>query len=396
MPPERPRQKPERSGKPAKRPTPPATGERRTSSPSDRKPYDPESTGRRRSSSAKPGERPRRSTERKPSDKRSGADKWSRADRGTPTDRPRRSVGASRKQTDPPKAAPRKGWGSVARRGAGSLAEDQETASRIWRDAVKRARDEPPPGSRSRGEDWEPEVWREDRGPSTRPAKRKAEHEPTPEKRGLKPRKLAGEVVGELTAARGERRGSRLQARLSDAAGAFERGRYLDARRMLRPLAEEAPGAASVRELYGLTLYHLERWKDAARELEAFRSLSGSVEQHPVLADSYRALRRYKKVDELWEELRQASPGAELVAEGRIVAAGALADKGDVPGAIALLERAKLDLKRPKPHQLRLLYALADLYERAGDIPKARELFRRIMRSDPAFYDAADRAKALG
>jgi hypothetical protein len=63
-------------------------------------------------------------------------------------------------------------------------------------------------------------------------------------------------------------------------------------------------------------------------ELEAFRDLSGSTEQHPVLADCYRALGRHAKVVELWEELRNASPSAALVAEGRIVYAGSLADQG--------------------------------------------------------------------
>jgi tetratricopeptide (TPR) repeat protein len=278
----------------------------------------------------------------------------------------------------------------VARRGAANLGEDQATASRIWREAVKRARDEPAPTARPDG-GWEPEVWTEERPARTAAPKAKA----APERQGRKPRQLTAEVAGELTTARGEKRGTRLQTRLTEAAGAFERGRYIDARRMLKPLADEAPGAASVRELYGLTLYHLDRWREAARELEAFRSLTGSVEQHPVLADAYRALKRYKKVDELWEELRQASPGAELVAEGRIVAAGAKADRGDLQGAIALLEKAKLDLKRPRDHTLRLIYALADLYERVGDMPKARDLFGRIAERDRDFFDAADRARAL-
>jgi tetratricopeptide (TPR) repeat protein len=279
----------------------------------------------------------------------------------------------------------------VARRGAGNLGEDQETASRIWRDAVKRARDEPRP---VRDEKWEPEVWEQERpAKSSKAAPVRAAR---PEPKGRPPKRLGAEVADELTAARGEKRSIRLQSRLTDAAGAFERERYLDARRMLKPLADEAPGAASVRELYGLTLYHLDRWREAARELEAFRGLTGSVEQHPVLADAYRALGRYKKVDALWAELKEASPGAELVAEGRIVAAGSMADRGDLQGAIALIEGAKLDFKRPKAHHLRLIYALADLYERVGDIPKARDLFRRILASDGNFYDAADRARSLG
>jgi tetratricopeptide (TPR) repeat protein len=188
---------------------------------------------------------------------------------------------------------------------------------------------------------------------------------------------------------------ARFESRLKDASTAFRRERYEEARRILRQLAEQAPGAAPVRELYGLTLYRLGRWAQAKRELEAFRTQTGSTEQHPVLADCYRALGQYAEVEELWDELREASPSAELVAEGRIVAAGSLADQGDLPGAIALLERARLDVKRPKPHHLRLLYALADLYEQAGDIPRARDLFGRILRHDPAFFDAAERLKAL-
>ena len=53
-------------------------------------------------------------------------------------------------------------------------------------------------------------------------------------------------------------------------------------------------------ELFGLTLYRLGQWKDAADHLEAFRELSGSTEQHPVLADCYRALGRWNDVDAMW------------------------------------------------------------------------------------------------
>ena len=37
------------------------------------------------------------------------------------------------------------------------------------------------------------------------------------------------------------------------------------------------------------------RWKQAVKELEAFRELTDSTEQHPVLADCYRALHQYAK-----------------------------------------------------------------------------------------------------
>jgi hypothetical protein len=51
--------------------------------------------------------------------------------------------------------------------------------------------------------------------------------------------------------------------------------------------------------------------------------------------------------------------------------------------------------KSPRAHHLRRAYALADLFERAGDLPRARATFTWILRHDPAFADAAERAAAL-
>ncbi len=221
-----------------------------------------------------------------------------------------------------------------------------------------------------------------------------------PKPRRGRPPRSAGRGSGgadakaELVAALGASRGARANDRLREAAAAFERDRYEEARKLLRPLAEQAPGAFAVRELYGLTLYRLGRWKDAVRELEAFRDGTGSTEQHPVLADCYRALGRHREVEDLWEELREASPSADLVAEGRIVMAGSLADRGELRDAIALLDGPLP--KRPAVHHLRMTYALADLYERAGDVARARELFRWVASYEPDFVDAAERAAALG
>jgi tetratricopeptide (TPR) repeat protein len=202
---------------------------------------------------------------------------------------------------------------------------------------------------------------------------------------------LAEQLRKGLPAARRERATRRLQ----DAARVFGAERYGDAARMLKPLAEEAPGVAAVRELYGLTLYRQGKWRLAARELEAFRLLTGSTEQNPVLADCYRALRQWGKVDELWEELRATSPGAELVTEGRIVVAGALADRGDLAGGIRVLSRDWRFPKRVEEHHLRRAYALADLYERAGDVPQARDLFSRVRAADPDFGDVTGRLRSL-
>jgi tetratricopeptide (TPR) repeat protein len=180
-----------------------------------------------------------------------------------------------------------------------------------------------------------------------------------------------------------------------EAARAYDRERYGDAVKILRPLADQVPSSSAVRELYGLCLYRLGRWAAAIKELEAYRALSGEVDQHPVLADCYRALRRWKQADQLWTELRETSPSADLVSEGRIVAAGSLADRGDLRGGIALLEGGKPPKGTPKERHLRTWYALADLYERAGDVPRALSLFQRVVKADRDFADAAERAAAL-
>jgi tetratricopeptide (TPR) repeat protein len=204
-------------------------------------------------------------------------------------------------------------------------------------------------------------------------------------------------VKQELTGAVGARRVVKFEERLLAARGAFERERYGDTKRIIAKLAEEAPTASSVRELHGLTLYKLERWRQAAVELEAYKALSGSVDQNPVLADCYRALKKFPQAKVLWDELGEVSPGPEIVAEGRIVMAGSLADQGNLQAGIALLEKATNTVpKKVREYHLRTWYALADLYDRAGDVPKARQLFRRIVANVPGFADVDHRLGNLG
>jgi tetratricopeptide (TPR) repeat protein len=193
----------------------------------------------------------------------------------------------------------------------------------------------------------------------------------------------------------GGRRGPQLYAQLAEAADAFAHDRERAAVKLLEPLREAIPESPSVRELLGLSLYRLGRYRAAAKELEQYAALSRSVDQHPVRMDCERALGRHRQVEELWEELAAVSPSAELVTEGRIVRAGDLADQGRLDPAIRLLGRRAEAVKRPREHHLRLWYALADLEERAGNIPRARELFGRVERADRAFADVAERLVAL-
>jgi len=144
-----------------------------------------------------------------------------------------------------------------------------------------------------------------------------------------------------------------------------------------------------------LTLYRLGRWTAALGELEMFAELTGDVDQLPVAADCNRALGRHTEVRALWDELRHAGPAAPIMVEGRIVMAGSLADQDDVVGAIRLLEQGPVRAKQARDHHLRLWYALADLYERAGDHQRARRGFERIEQAEPGYVDVAERLDAL-
>ena len=205
----------------------------------------------------------------------------------------------------------------------------------------------------------------------------------------------APDPASELLRALGPERGRSAVRRFEAAARAFRAERFKEALPLLTRLARDAPEVADVRELHGLVLYRMGRFKAAMAELEYFRELSGSTEQHPVLADCHRALGRWADVEALWKELGAASPSAELVTEGRLVLAGAKADRGELPAAIRVLEQGWRLPSRPRAHHLRRAYALADLYERAGRSPRARELFRWVETHDPQLADVSQRVRAL-
>jgi tetratricopeptide (TPR) repeat protein len=206
---------------------------------------------------------------------------------------------------------------------------------------------------------------------------------------------LPPDVRDELRGALGADRSAGLERRLAIATRAYERDRYREALSELRVLARLAPDVAAVRELYGLTLYRLGRWREAVRELRAFHELTGSFDQHPVIADCERALGRDKAVAATWDALRQAGVDREVLVEGRLVVAGMMADRGDIEGAVALLAPGGKALRHPDTCHLRQWYALGDLYERAGDLPRARELFGRVASHSPELFDVQDRLATL-
>ncbi len=194
------------------------------------------------------------------------------------------------------------------------------------------------------------------------------------------------------------RRREALVERMEKAVAAYERGRYSEAARYGNELAREVGSVPEVRRLAGFAAYRLGRWRDASRHLGAYSELSDEADALPALMDALRALGRHARVAAVWSELRHRSPDADLLAEARMVAAGSLADRGQLHEAIELLSStgAARGLRNPSDRHLRQWYALGDLYERAGDLPRARELFLRVARVDREAYDVAERLDALG
>ncbi len=101
-----------------------------------------------------------------------------------------------------------------------------------------------------------------------------------------------------------------LRDRLAHAQDALDRERFDEARRIGTGLAKEVPGVAAVHELLGLVAYRTGRWKQGVTELELAQTLRSNVVLLPVLADCYRALRRYDEVERVWADVRSPSPGA--------------------------------------------------------------------------------------
>jgi tetratricopeptide (TPR) repeat protein len=157
-----------------------------------------------------------------------------------------------------------------------------------------------------------------------------------------------------------------------------------------------APRSGAVREVLGLAEYGLGRWQEALTELKAYKRISGRSDQNHLIADSLRGLGRPQEAVPLAEEaIRARGVPNDAKAEAVIVAASALADQGRFAEALAFLGRAKTRADVAEDYTLRLWYVKGDILERAGRRSEAAEEFRRIVRHDPAAFDAAERLAAL-
>ena len=216
------------------------------------------------------------------------------------------------------------------------------------------------------------------------------------QKGGRKELRALDTVIDEFESRLG-RGAQRAIKRYEAALQAFEAQRYDEARKILSPMSKEYGDIFAVHELFGLCLYRAGQWKRALAELEAAHDLNPEwIFNHPVIADCHRALGNHQMVEKYWRELAEASPHPELLAEGRIVMAGSLADRGLLEEAQRTMAKAAGELKRPSEFHLRQWFVIADLYDRQGNVIKARQFYERVAAFDPQFVEVAERLSTLG
>ena len=156
-----------------------------------------------------------------------------------------------------------------------------------------------------------------------------------------------------------------------------------------RAARDRASRVAAVREAVGVAAYHAEDYAEAARELRAYRRMSGDASYRAVLADCERALGRPDVALRLVTEALSENPDPEETVELRIVESGARLDLGEDAAARLVLEGAlggrpdPSSLDGADPATLRLASAYADLLQIQGDDSLATEWLTAIAAADP-------------
>jgi tetratricopeptide (TPR) repeat protein len=202
---------------------------------------------------------------------------------------------------------------------------------------------------------------------------------------------LRPEIVREINQVAHFGHAPKVREYVAEAARAIDEERYADAIDPLLQAKTKAPRSVHVRELLGIAYHGLERWREAARELSAFKRLSDRHDRDPELADCERALGRPEKAVELLTEFDPTDVDDDVFVEALIVHAGALADLSRFDEAVEVIERGPLRPTVATFQHLRLWYALADALEGAGRRHDARAWWDAIYADDPEFFDVADR-----
>jgi tetratricopeptide (TPR) repeat protein len=146
---------------------------------------------------------------------------------------------------------------------------------------------------------------------------------------------------------------------------------------------------AAVREAVGVAAYHAGDYAEAAREIRAYRRMSGDQGYRAVLADCERALGRADVALRLVAEALADNPDADEALELRIVESGARLDLGEEAAARLVLESAlggrpdPATLDPTDPGRVRLASAYADILLMQGEDDLAAAWFTAIAAADP-------------
>jgi tetratricopeptide (TPR) repeat protein len=156
-----------------------------------------------------------------------------------------------------------------------------------------------------------------------------------------------------------------------------------------RAARDRASRVAVVREAVGVAAYHAGDYAEAAREIRAYRRMSGERGYRAVLADCERALGRPEVALRLVAEALAERPDAEETAELRLVEAGTRRDLGEDAAARLVLEDAlggrpdPATLTHADPGLLRVASAYADLLADSGEESSATAWLTAIAAADP-------------
>jgi hypothetical protein len=147
--------------------------------------------------------------------------------------------------------------------------------------------------------------------------------------------------------------------------------------------ADRAGRIGMVRETLGLTAYTVGDFALALRELQAYRRITGSDDQLPVMVDCERGLGRADRALELGRSVDKSKLDAGVRVNLAIAMSGARLDKAQFDLALAGLEIPELNPSRVldySPHLFRAYAHTLELLGRFDDMKK--------------WHDLADRAEA--
>src|SRR5207249_239393 len=156
---------------------------------------------------------------------------------------------------------------------------------------------------------------------------------PPTERTARRPRSVEEEIRATARPKQSERAVRAFQQAVS----LMERGRDAAAVAPAREAKDLAPRSGVVREVLGMALYRSGQFREALRELQAYRRITGRADQNHLIADSHRALGAPEKAVEPAREAIRARIGDDVRAEAAVVGAAALADLGRTDEALSLL-----------------------------------------------------------